>query len=121
MSAAIGPVGDRKLERHFHRFRPRFAPETVRVKAVAGVAMLRSGRHGTLYWLGRSGIEGLRLSDALSDSEPLVRGHAAWALGQVDSESARAAMSKSLAHEGDASVRTEIEAALWPSGTIGES
>ena len=49
---------------------------------------------------------------ALSDIEPLVRGHAAWALGQIGSSSARSALSESLSSEEDAWVKTEISAAL---------
>ena len=49
---------------------------------------------------------------ALADPEPLVRGHAAWALGRVGSPEARAALSETLASEGDPLVRGEIAAAL---------
>ncbi len=49
---------------------------------------------------------------ALSDVEPLVRGHAAWALGQIGSISALSALSTKLVAEEDAWVRTEISAAL---------
>ena len=49
---------------------------------------------------------------ALSDIEPLVRGHAAWALGQIGSSSARSALSERLSSEEDAWVKTEISAAL---------
>jgi epoxyqueuosine reductase len=54
------------------------------------------------------------LHAALSDVSPPVRGHAAWALGQIGTESARAALLERLAGEEHASVRTEIEAALAP-------
>lgn len=49
---------------------------------------------------------------ALSDVEPLVRGHAAWALGQIESSQARSALSERLSNEDDAWVKTEISAAL---------
>lgn len=49
---------------------------------------------------------------ALEDESALVRGHAAWALGRIGSESARAAMSDALGSEADAFVREELEAAL---------
>lgn len=52
------------------------------------------------------------LAGALSDSEPLVRGHAAWALGRVGSEPARAALTARLATEESAWVREEITLAL---------
>jgi epoxyqueuosine reductase len=53
---------------------------------------------------------------ALADAEPLVRGHAAWALGEIGSESARAALLERLAGEEDAAVRAEAGAALGQSG-----
>jgi epoxyqueuosine reductase len=57
------------------------------------------------------------LQVALSDPSAVVRGHSAWALGQIGSESARAALLERLEDEADASVRTEVEAALGRSGT----
>ena len=52
------------------------------------------------------------LARALEDPEPLVRGHAAWALGRVGGEGARHALVCASAVEADADVRGEIEAAL---------
>ena len=49
---------------------------------------------------------------ALSDEESLVRGHAAWALGQLGSHVAIAALQSRLRHEDDPDVRTELEAAI---------
>jgi hypothetical protein len=54
------------------------------------------------------------LSYALSDPEPLVRAHAAWALGRIGSAGARAALSSRLADEAEESVRSELAAALGP-------
>jgi epoxyqueuosine reductase len=48
----------------------------------------------------------------LNDSEALVRGAAAWALGRYEHEPARSALRDRLARETDADVRAEIEAAL---------
>ncbi|MEJ7654962.1 MAG: HEAT repeat domain-containing protein [Chloroflexia bacterium] len=45
---------------------------------------------------------------ALGDHEPLVRGHAAWALGRYRAPEARAALEVSLSTEGDEWVREEI-------------
>ncbi|MDP3064872.1 MAG: tRNA epoxyqueuosine(34) reductase QueG [Chloroflexota bacterium] len=45
---------------------------------------------------------------ALSDTDPLVRGHAAWALGRIGGPQAAAALSDALAREQDASVREEL-------------
>jgi epoxyqueuosine reductase len=53
----------------------------------------------------------------LEEGEPLVRGHAAWALGQIGGEESRAALYQGLAQEKDTEVRREIEAQLknWSS------
>ena len=55
------------------------------------------------------------LVDALSDEEPLVRGHAAWALGRMASPDALTALEAALAVERDSFVRKELELALRPS------
>ncbi|HYW11779.1 MAG TPA: tRNA epoxyqueuosine(34) reductase QueG [Longimicrobium sp.] len=52
------------------------------------------------------------LAVALNDAEPLVRGHAAWALGRIGTEAARQALRGRVAGEEDAWVREEIAAAL---------
>jgi epoxyqueuosine reductase len=52
------------------------------------------------------------LSRALYHDEPLVRGHAAWALGAIGSASATASLSSRLEVEEDEEVRDEIEWAL---------
>ena len=46
------------------------------------------------------------------DAEPVVRGHAAWALGRIGSEEARQALEEALEREPDEGVRGEIETAL---------
>jgi len=48
----------------------------------------------------------------LGESEPLVRQHAAWALGQIGGETARRELQLALRTEMDESVRTEIRQAL---------
>ena len=52
------------------------------------------------------------LSAALSDEEPLVRGHAGWALGVIGSPDARAALQARVALESDASVLAELRSAV---------
>ena len=49
---------------------------------------------------------------ALDDPEPLVRGHAAWALGKIGGAKARAALEKRRNSERDEKVRQEVEGAL---------
>jgi epoxyqueuosine reductase len=48
------------------------------------------------------------LTTLLSDPEPLIRGHAAWALHQIGSEAAKTAVSRALKTELDARVRLEM-------------
>ncbi len=52
------------------------------------------------------------LIQALADPEALVRGHAAWALGQIGGAEARAALQCALQSEQDEAARAEIRAAL---------
>ena len=52
------------------------------------------------------------LTDSLGDDEPLVRGHAAWALGNVGGGRALAALEQARKTEKDPSVIEEIEQAL---------
>jgi epoxyqueuosine reductase len=52
------------------------------------------------------------LIDALRDEEPLVRAHAAWALGQIGTAVARQALEEAATTEADADVREEIQSAL---------
>jgi epoxyqueuosine reductase len=49
---------------------------------------------------------------ALSDAEPLVRGHAAWALGEIGTERAMDALQRRLEIEIEEAVRDEIDAAI---------
>ena len=46
------------------------------------------------------------------EPEALVRGHAAWAMGQIGGARARAALTDAAAHDTDATVRQEARAAL---------
>ncbi|HYY24687.1 MAG TPA: tRNA epoxyqueuosine(34) reductase QueG [Candidatus Udaeobacter sp.] len=52
------------------------------------------------------------LVGALDDIEPMVRGHAAWALGRIGSRQAIDALKRRLRVEGDSDVKNEIEAAI---------
>ena len=52
------------------------------------------------------------LAAALEDAEPLIRGHAAWALGRIGTADAVAAVRGREAAEEDALVREEISLAL---------
>ena len=48
------------------------------------------------------------LAGALADEEPLIRGHAAWALGRIGTESALRALQARAQVEEDRSVQEEI-------------
>ena len=52
------------------------------------------------------------LIKALGEGEPLVREHAAWALGRLGRQEAETALRSALTGEGDTDLRREIEAAL---------
>ncbi len=57
------------------------------------------------------------LLGALADeTDPLVRGHAAWALGRIGTEEAREGLRRSLTRESDLDVRAEITLALAEGG-----
>ncbi len=52
------------------------------------------------------------LARALGDGDPLVRGHAAWALGQIGGSEAKTALAARMAMEDDSEVLAEIRHAL---------
>ena len=54
------------------------------------------------------------LVEALSHDMPLVRGHAAWALGAIGGPEAEATLRDALATETETDVREEITDALIP-------
>ncbi len=90
------------------QFRERFRSSPIR----------RTKRRGLLrnvcVALGNSGdpLAVPALVNALSDYEPLVRGHAAWALGCIGGEQAIGALKDALLVESDEEVRKEIGYAL---------
>jgi epoxyqueuosine reductase len=110
-----------------------YAPELISLLSIdqeefsrrfRGSPILRAKRRGFLrnvaVALGNSaGPEAVpALADALHDHEPLVRGHAAWALGRIGSSAAIAALQQKLLSEDDAEVKSEIEEALRDSQGI---
>jgi epoxyqueuosine reductase len=52
------------------------------------------------------------LLNALNDFEPIIRGHAAWALGEIGGEQALEGMKEAMHEEKDPEVQAEIQAAL---------
>jgi epoxyqueuosine reductase len=57
------------------------------------------------------------------EAEPLVRGHAAWALGRIGGRRSQAALERCRRRETDGSVAVELDAALvaLASGLTGAS
>ncbi|MBI3797334.1 MAG: HEAT repeat domain-containing protein, partial [Deltaproteobacteria bacterium] len=58
------------------------------------------------------------LRAALSDPEPLVRSHAAWALGRFAEAEARLALQQHLACEEDEQARAEVLIALGEESSL---
>ncbi|HEX9118188.1 MAG TPA: QueG-associated DUF1730 domain-containing protein [Anaerolineae bacterium] len=83
-----------------------------------GTALLRTKRRGLVrnacVAAGNWGDPAAQpaLVGRLADAEPLVRGHAAWALGRLGGHAARAALERAAAAETDAYVLDEIRAAV---------
>ncbi len=83
----------------------------------AGTSIMRAKRQGiqrnACVALGNLGDPAAvpALSDALCDGEPLVRGHAAWALGRIGGEAASRALTQAAVYESDPEVLEEIATA----------
>jgi epoxyqueuosine reductase len=60
------------------------------------------------------------LEGALHDAEPLIRGHAAWALGRIGGSGAQQVLQAALGTERNATVREELTSALTGVATEGE-
>lgn len=54
------------------------------------------------------------LAEALAEGEPVVRAHAAWALGRIAGDEARRVLEEALVREAEPEVAAEIRAALSP-------
>lgn len=127
-----GPAGTRPLVLHPRQeFRPRVntgsSPELIPLLKLTEEEfrerfrrspIKRTKRRGLLrnvcVALGNSGDRSAvpALIEALHHEEPLVRGHAAWALGQLGGEQARQALVETLESEQDAEVQQEVLCAL---------
>ena len=96
------------LEMSEAQFRQRFA----------GTSIMRAKRKGmqrnACVALGNSGDKAAvpALAAALRNEEPVVRSHAAWALGRIGGESARGSLASAAADEADPEVCEEIRLAL---------
>jgi epoxyqueuosine reductase len=89
-------------------FRPRFRGSPVKRARRRG--LLRNVAVALGNWGHPAAVPAL--VRALHDAEPLIRGHAAWALGRIATAEARQALGQSLPTEVDAWVQEEIRLAL---------
>ncbi len=89
-------------------FRRRFAGSPVKRAKRRG--LLRNAAVAAGNWGDPLAVPAL--AARLDDHEPLVRGHAAWALGRVATRSARRLLGARRSNEADEWVRAEIDAAL---------
>lgn len=112
---AARPDLQRLLRMRAGTFRRTFAGTAM---AWRGPAILRRNAAVALgNALDRAGVPAL--SEALdADPHPMVRGHAAWALGRIASPRALAALRSAAEREAEASVRDEIAAALAAGGAV---
>ena len=96
------------LEMIEEEFRQRFRNSPI--KRAKGVGLQRNA----CVALGNSGdpaaVPGL--ARALKEAEPLVRGHAAWALGRIGGEDATRALEQALSLERESQVLEEIQESL---------
>jgi epoxyqueuosine reductase len=92
-------------------FRRRFAKTAMGWRG--GAVLRRNAAVALGNALDRSAIPALVLA-LNEDPHPMVRGHAAWALGRIGAPSAISALQRRHGGEGDATVRSEIRAALQP-------
>ncbi|MBV9149876.1 MAG: tRNA epoxyqueuosine(34) reductase QueG, partial [Candidatus Eremiobacteraeota bacterium] len=113
---AAAPSLVRLLRLRSSEFRRTFAPTAIGWR---GAAVLRRNAAVALgNALDRSTVSAL--CDALeSDPHPMVRGHAAWALGRIGSPAAIDALEKRLGRESSQSAREEIAFALEPYASSG--
>lgn len=90
-------------------FRKRFQPTAMGWRG--GAVLRRNAAIALGNALDRAAVPSL-VEALYDDPHPMVRGHAAWALGRIGSPRAQRALSDRLASESDATARDEILAAL---------
>jgi epoxyqueuosine reductase len=103
-------------------------PDLTQLLALRGAEFKRSYARSAMGWRGAAVLRrnaAVALGNALdrstvpaleralaTDPHPMVRGHAAWALGRIGSPRALGALSARFAHESDGETRSEIGWAL---------
>lgn len=85
-------------------FQKRFAASPI--KRIKRRGLLRNACVAAGNWGSETAVPAL--ISLLSDPEPLIRGHAAWALHQIDTAAARQALAAALCRESDETVRHEL-------------
>jgi len=80
------------------------------VKRARRRGLLRNAAVALGNWADPAAV--LALTHALADAEPLIRGHAAWALGCIATDDARRALAEAQATETDIWVPEELRLAL---------
>jgi epoxyqueuosine reductase len=85
-------------------FEERFANSPI--KRIGRPRLVRNACVAAGNWGSETAVE--PLAKLLSDPEPIVRGHAAWALGRIGGERVREALAAVLEGEADERVRGEI-------------
>ncbi len=85
-------------------FRQRFADSPI--KRIKRRGLLRNACVAAGNWGSETAVP--VLTNLLTDPEPLIRGHAAWALQQIGTDGAKTAVSAALRHETNADVRLEM-------------
>jgi epoxyqueuosine reductase len=90
------------------QFQQRFAQSPI--KRIGRSRLLRNACVAAGNWGSVTAVPAL--SRVLNDDEPLLREHAAWALGRIATPESTAALAARLVQEEDEAVRAEITAAL---------
>jgi epoxyqueuosine reductase len=89
-------------------FAERFAGRPI--KRIKRERLVRNACVAAGNWGDRKAVPAL--SQLLADNEPVVRGHAAWALGRIGGVKAEEVVNRALKNEGNARVVAEMRAAL---------
>ena len=115
---SAGPQGSRHLAGYLDLVELLLMSDDEFLQRFAGSSIMRAKRTGmqrnACVALGNTADEAAipALSMAVLTSEPLVRGHAAWALGRIGGSRANAVLAKAASAERDISVLEEIRLAL---------
>jgi epoxyqueuosine reductase len=80
------------------------------IKRIGRARLLRNVAIGLGNWGAEEAV--CPLEGLLTDPEPLVRGHAAWALSRLGSRAARTTLLRAVQNEADAYVRDELRLAI---------